>query len=340
MFLITCDGLRPPGAAQVLGVWANFLMFILVLGACAMAHAGGEKVYRTGLEAQRGELAVSPDGRQLVFETEQLAYGLRLLDLQTGKITPLPAEPGHVFGMPGWSFDGTQLVVVSSLVRDNYQIINDSRIALLDTHTWQFRIISSSEGVKTFPFFSADGKTVYYFKGKKRERGKTPASRYDLYVIELASGLETQLTHEEFYQAAKGDDNQRNVLFHATPNFYRRIKDAFGKESRNALFLYGKDTSSVSIINIDQSSGIFDFYSPQRDKAGNLYFIAAKARPGGGNFLWFLVRANRDGKQVDVLTELPISMGFDISRNTGDIYVTDKEGEELVIRRLTAHAAH
>lgn len=71
-----------------------------------------------------------------------------------------------------------------------------------------------------------------------------------------------------------------------------------------------------------------------------MYFIAAKASPGGGNYLWFLVRANVDGTQMEMLTELPISMRFVIAGNTGEIYVMDKEGKELIFRRLAVLATH
>jgi hypothetical protein len=130
------------------------------------------------------------------------------------------------------------------------------------------------------------------------------------------------------------------VLFSATPNFSRRLKDAFGVESRNSIFLYDKATSSVSNVLIDQSSGIFDFYYPRRDKAGNLYFIAAKNQSNGGNYQWFLIRALANGKQVEVLANLPPSMKFDFARNTGEIYVADKFGDELIFRRLATLAAH
>lgn len=300
----------------------------------------GEKVYRTGLEASKGWFSVAPNGQQLVFQTNKLTHGLRLLDLGSGQITVLPEDEGRTFGFPDWSPDGKWIAVVSAVVKEGLYQIDGMEIVLLEVGSWQRRRIAVDESFKSSPFFSADGKTVYYFKGKIRASGKTPASRYDLYAVDLAGGMETRLTHEEFYQAAKGDDSKSSVLFNATPNFNKTIKDAFGQSARNALFFYEKVEAKVSIIPIDQTSGIFDFYGPQRDKMGNFYFVAAKNRPGGGHYLWYLIRTNAEGKQADVLAELPISMKFDIARNTGKIYVTDKEGKELIFRRLAVLAAH
>ena len=211
---------------------------------------------------------------------------------------------------------------------------------MLDPATWKQRTISVGDGVKIFPFFSADGKSVYFFKGAKRDSGKTPASRYDLYSIALATDDETRLTHEEFYQARRGDDDGDSLIFSATPNYKRSLKDAFGVETRNALFRYRKKDDHIVPVRIDQSIGIFDFYGPSRDKKGHIYFVAAQAKPGGGNYLWFLVRATPDGTSPAALVELPISMGFDIARRTGEIWVMDRLGDELVVRRLGMPADH
>lgn len=334
------------------GMLSRFAVIVLMLFfaslACRVADAGEQQIYRTGLEAKKGYLAVSPDGARLVLKTDHLAHGLRLLNLRNGKMATIPCEVGRTFGLPGWSSDGRQVAVVSTAVRDNRPVVDDSRITLLDTTTWQYRNISLSEGVKTFPFFSANGKTVYYFNGKKREGGKTPANRYDLFAIDLASGQETKLTDEEFYQAGKGDDNGKTVLFQAIGGKrYKGIKDA----SKSTLYLYDKQNGNVAPISIKnnsgvfdfsspQNSGIFEFSSPQRDKLGNLFFIAAKARPGGGNFLWFLFATIGNGGNPVALTELPIALKFDIAKNTGEIYVMDKTGEELIIRKLATTAAH
>ena len=299
-----------------------------------------ELVFRTGLYAKKAWFSVSPDGKLIVFSTDKISQGTRLLDLTSGKISVLLSEPSQTFGFPAWSPDGRHIVLQSAEMRGGKYDLDRMEIVLFDSSTGQQQSISVGEGIKFSPFFSADGKIVYYFKGQKRESGKTPGSRYDLYAIELASRKEARLTHEEFYQAAKGDDSKSSVLFNATPNFAKSIKDEFRQPSRNALFLYEKDTAKVSIVPIDQSSGIFDFYSPQRDKTGSFYFVAAKNRPGGGNYLWFLIRTNSEGKRAEVLAELPISMKFDIAQKTGEIFVTDIADEELIFRQLRISAAY
>lgn len=316
-----------------------FLMLSISVS-CLIVQADSVTVFRTGLEANRAYIAVSPDGQRILFDTDRLAHGLRLLNVSTGEIRIIAPETGRSIGFPSWSPDGRQIAVVSAAVIGGYYSVDGMRIIAIDAISWNFRSIASGEGVKFFPFFSHDGKTVYYFQGKMRENGKTPASHYDLVAVDLVSSQKTRLTQEEFYQAVKGDDTVYSVLFSAIPNFNKRFKDSFGQESRSTLFNFDKATKSIAPIKIDQSSGIFDFSQPQRDPMGNLYFISAKARPGGGHYLWYLVRSDKAGSRPELLTELPISMEFDIARETGDIYVMDKDGKELIIRRLAAKAAY
>jgi Tol biopolymer transport system component len=314
------------------------------LGVTAMGIE--EKVFRTGLEATKGWFTVSPDGRYLVFKTNLFAHGLglRLLDLRTGHITVLPEVKGRSLGFPDWSPDGKQLAVLSAPVRDNRYVIDDMQIVLLDATTWRSRAIASGEGVKWSPFFSADGKTVYYFKGKKRESGKTPANDYDLFAIDLASGRETKLTDEAFYQASKGDEQAETVLFaaygwkrHPSKYFDRLLKR---EQEQTGLYLYDKASGIIKPLQIDQSGGGVNFYEPQRDRAGNVYFITNTLPPRSSRYKFWLGRATPDGKSPALLTELPIDMGFDIARNTGEIYVMDKQGEEIIFRRLPVLADH
>jgi|GEM_PF-4407670 len=318
--------------------WLRILLLLATSLTVATAY-GDEKVFRTGLEADRADIAASPDGKRILFDTNRLDQGLRLLNVSSGEMRIIPPEAGRTIGFPSWSPDGRKVAVVSAAVPGGYYSVDDMKIVLLDADSWQPRNIANGDGVKFSPFFSHDGKTVYYFKGKKRESGKTPANRYDLIAIDVAKGEETSLTHEEFAAISKGDDAPNSLVFSATPNFSKRFKDALGQESNSALFLFDKGIKTVAPIKVDQSSRIFGFFKPRRDRMGNLYFITAKARPGGGNFLWYLVRSDKDGNLPQLLTELPISMGFDIARNTGDIYVMGRNGNELIIRKLAAKAA-
>ena len=298
-----------------------------------------EKILHTGLNGKGGEFAISPDGKHLLFTTGSLSHGLRILDPQSGRTGFIPMEVGRMWGMPSWAPDGTQVVAISTAVRDNHIMVGEMQVILIDPKTWKHRSISSGEGVKIFPFFSADKSLVYFFKGVKRTSGSTPASRFDLYVIDVTTGKEEQLTHEQFYQITRGDDDGKSVLFMGIPGA-KNVKDAFSAKTRNTILRYGKTDKRLIPVDIDLSTGLSNIRSPIRDKVGNLYFVAAKLPPGSGRYQWFVFRANDANKPPILLTELPIGLGFDLARQTGEIYVMDKQGDEIIFRRLRALANH
>jgi hypothetical protein len=319
-----------------------------------------EKILHTGLSGKGSEFAVSPDGKHLLFTTGSLPHGLRVLDSQSGRTEVIPMEVGRVWEMPRWAPDGKQVVAISTVVRDNHYIVGDMQVILIDPKTWKYRSISSGEGVKIFPFFSADKSLVYFFKGVKRTSGATPASGFDLYAINVTTGKEEQLTHERFYQISRGDEDGKSVLFGGAPRV-KNVRDA-GTKTQNAIFQYSKTDQRLIPVGIAQSVGLSNIHSlahnlvdamlqpgalmeirsPIRDKAGNLFFVAAKSRPGGGPYQWFVFRANDANKPPILLTELPVAvgLGFDLARQTGEIYVMDKRADEIIFRRLRALANH
>lgn len=299
-----------------------------------------EKVFRTGLTGKHGDFSVSPDGSRILFSTNSLADGLRLLDLRSGKIEVVPMERGRTWEMPQWSADGKRVVAISTAVRDNYYIVSEQQVILIDPSNWKHSPITDDQGVRISPFFSVNGNTIYYFKGKMRESGKTVASRFVLHSIDLASRREELLATEEFYQVGLGDDLAGTLLFRAIPYSGFGVKEG---EARSIFLTYEAQHRNLRLFRMDFGKELHQIRTPKRDKAGNVYFVAAKVPVGGGssgNFRWFVFKATPEGQAPAILTELPISMGFDIARNTGEIYIMDKRGGEIVFRRLNVIADH
>lgn len=299
-----------------------------------------EKVYRTGLTSKRGDFSVSPDGSRILFSTNRLSDGLRLLDLRTGKIEVIPVEHGRTWEMSSWSADGKRVVAISTAVHDNRYIVGQQQVILIDPSNWKHSQVTDGESVRILPFFSADGKVIYYFKGKRRESGKTVASRFGLYAIDLGSEREELLAAEEFYQVGLGDDQAGVILFRAIPYSGFGVKEG---EARSIFLTFEARYRNLRLFRMDFGKELHQIRTPKRDKAGNVYFVAATVPVDGGNngnFRWFVFKATPEGKAPAILTELPISMGFDIARNTGEIYVMDKQNDEIVFRRLSVLADH
>ena len=349
------------------------LVLGIFLGLFVLMQVQAETIYPTGLKANKGYLAVSPDGEKVVFETNYFSHGLRLLDTKTKTISVIPQNAERALIHPRWSPDGSRIVLISAAIENNYFNLDDMKIVLLDTKNWNEKIISASQGVNIFPFFSQDGKQVYYFKGKKREEGKTPAANYDLYSIDLDSYQETRLTYKEFHQVNRGDDNGHNIVITAEKmelekqkrkrspivsllempfqyfikeiitimnifiehkksdehkNSYNKLLESLSWEK---LYRIDKKTKAISIIDVHDPENFFEFCSPRYHQSKEIYFISKRKPLQSG---WFLSKAEQDGSNPKVLQELSIVGGFDIAQETGDIFIIDKIGEEIVIKKL------
>lgn len=324
-------------AASKLSLLAASCTACLLVSTPAMSAE--EKVFRTGLMVEASHFSVSPDGEKLVFNTKLLAHGMRLLDLKTGKITTVPAEPDRRWEMPRWSMDGKYITAVSTVVKNNMYIVGEMQVIVIDPHDWSHRAITSGEGVKIFPILSAKGEKVYYFKGKTRTTGRTPASGFDLYFVDLSSGHEEKLTDESFYQAETGDvDDSSGVLlvYGIGTNRFKNLKDIYGTTAGFHIFSFDTRLKRLSPLAIDSMGKISSFSHPRIDKLGRLYFKAAMN--GNNGFVFSIFRDGRKGESPIKLTGLPIWGALDIATRTGEMFVSDTLNGELIFRRLAITA--
>jgi len=96
------------------------------------------------------------------------------------------------------------------------QLYSDIQIAIVNQDGVGFQKVTRGEGVKVAPMLSPDEKTVVFFKGQERERGKrTAAIDFDLYKVDLLTGKETQLTRLKFYGVSDPyfTPDGKNVVF-------------------------------------------------------------------------------------------------------------------------------
>ncbi|MDR1350977.1 MAG: hypothetical protein LBJ59_09440 [Zoogloeaceae bacterium] len=286
-----------------------------------------ETVFITGMTGKLNSFSVSPDGTRILVGRKKFSDGLQLLDLKNGQISKIPTEAGRTWGMPNWSPDGKQVVAISTAIRENKYQVGEQEIILIDPRDWRYHKLAATSGVNIFPFFSADGKTVYYFKGKKRENGKTLASDYALYAYDLVENQETRLTPDNMHQVDKGYDNGAEIMF--------SVHGFLGKPVfEEGLYVLNKTTLQLRPVDVDQSNGFFMIYFGDKDAAGNIYFKAAKNRPSGGNFLWFVYRCDAQGNSCIMTRETTIRSWVQVASDTGEIFIDDVVGGEIVFRRL------
>ncbi|SBP88278.1 TolB family protein [Thiomonas delicata] len=324
-------------------LWVRVPSVILILVWLLHPPAFGAEnnVFRTGLfNVKSGTVAVTPDGRALVFTTSHMPDGFRHLDLQTGQIRIINQNSRRFWHDPRWSHDGRRLVVVSAGVDPKgYYQLNDTQIALIDPRTWASRTLTQGNGVRLSPFFSNDGKTVYYFHAQIRERGMRPADNYDLYAIDLQNGVEKKITDEEFYKAMPGDmDGQGRILFTASvPSKHipaPKKKDPWGL-SASLLTPFKLDLQGGRISEFLISTGGQignEFYIPRLDRLDNIYFKAAMANKSP--FVYAIYKVDAFGKNLTELSRIVIGYEFDVAWRTGDVIMMDQQGGELIFRGL------
>ncbi len=313
-------------------------VLLLHMVASGIAHSDGEKLYRTGLRVECGNFAISPNGESLIFDTRTFGYRLRLIDLKSGENRTLPQEPDRDWRMVRWGNDGRHLVAISTLIRDSNYIIGDQRVILVDSRDWSHRVVAEGDGVKISPFFSADGKSIYYFKGKARTSGKTLAAGFDLYSIDLASLKEEKLTDQAFYQVSVGEmtPDGNTVLFSGigAKNF-PGLKNALGV-LRDLIFAFDTRSKRLTPITDNIPPALLGQTRPRLDANGAIYFKSATKGPRPFYDFSVYKMAKSGESPARVITELASWASFEIDKRSGDIFTPEMQHGELVFRRTTA----
>lgn len=209
----------------------------------------------------------SPDGNKLYLDycdtTRHCNIGQ--FDLQTQEASLfVPQDTQDAVASPSSSDDGKQLVVVIKEAAGNYET---SQIGILDLATHTYRAVTQSQTFKEWPSFSHDGKKIIYAQSnRKRTSGKTRFSEWDIYEMELATGVERRLTNFCFFVIDRPQymvDNKRFVFSgDPTCNFPNQGSadsyKAYQKQYQdNTVFVMSGDETTLKplVISGDLSHG-------------------------------------------------------------------------------------
>ena len=125
---------------------------------------------------------VAPDGEQVLFRSQRSGWiNYWLIPYDGGTPRPLAAaeaEQRHA----RWSPDGKRVLYV-----ENHNGTHELRIMDADGGTPEVVVAPDGMGVVSEPEWSPDGRSISYFY-------ETPTAVRDLYVVDVASGAQTQLT--------------------------------------------------------------------------------------------------------------------------------------------------
>lgn len=216
-----------------------------------------------GCEAEKKEyvkddyinyISFSPDGRKILFDRskDKETRRLHVYDLEKKELSAYQPPDNEMWSMARYSYDGKKIVFTITPIVDEYLKLDDIQIAVMDPNGKNLRKITNSKGVKIFPSFSHDRKKIIYARaGRIRESGKTPASKYDIYEIDVTSGNESRLTRFEFYQVNSPyyyPDDKTFIFSADDPGQYRGVSNdvkAMQKKNNELKLLYKENTIYV-----------------------------------------------------------------------------------------------
>ena len=305
-------------------------------------------VFRTGIMTAGGPLGagrisytVSPDGTRILFSPgKPEEEGFWLMDLKSGDLSKVPGEVGCYWSVPHWSRKGKQVLAISTPYQNNINPQLEREIILLNSADWSYRKLAIPRGDNNSPSFSADGKFVFFIKGTMWKSPKSKSNRvwhlYDLYAYDLASEEERQLTHEEAFGMGGGYDDDQEIFFSA-----RSLKRLISmrSDSKDQINIYALNKRSLSLreVEVDQGDGFFDLILGGLDKGRNIYFTASMKQPPGRKFyITTVYRCNAKGRHCVRLTEeIYFFSNVKIAYETGEVFVDDRLGNEIVFRRLS-----
>jgi Tol biopolymer transport system component len=184
-------------------IFTVFLVIILTL-ACTK-----DKPLDLGSFKRVDGLSISPDGSSILFTGRGHKDYHRVTtyryDRNTNKLYRyLPRDESEQIIGGRYAPESTRiLLTIVPLDNEKKQLMEDMQIAVINQDGTGFRQITTGKGVKTGQAISYDEKTLVYSKGTRRKSGKTMASDFDLYKIDLSTGKEIQLTGLSFYGISK-----------------------------------------------------------------------------------------------------------------------------------------
>src|SRR6267154_3390151 len=155
----------------------------------------------------------SPDSKKLYLEFADITGKDRVgwMDMATRKVNLFdPQGTQNQLFAASSSADGKQLAIVIKEAEHNFE---SSQIGILDLQSKTYRAITHGYSYRQFPSFSRDGKKIIYaIPNHLRASGQTQFAGWDIYEVDVNTGVERQLTNFCFFAVTNpfyvGDGNK------------------------------------------------------------------------------------------------------------------------------------
>ena len=149
-------------------------------------------------------LSFSHDGKKVLFDRcRDEGCQKQVYDLETGELAAYQSPANERWTMARQSYDGKKIVFSVIPIVGNNLDLTQMQIGIMDTDGKNYKKLTSDPMPKIYPTFSHSGKKILYVKaGRIRKQGRTPASDYDAWEMDIATGKETRLTYFKYFHMA------------------------------------------------------------------------------------------------------------------------------------------
>lgn len=170
------------------------------------------------------DVSISADGKQVLFtgcgHKDYERCTLYRYDRDSNKLYRYiyPKEQ-EIVRKGRYSRTSSKIAIVTlGIGPDGKHLYDNVQIGMMNEDGAGLRILTSGDGVKVGPAFSPDNRYIAYFKGEERTPPRRQVAHwYDLYLLEVATGKQKQLTNVQFYEVHPlyFMPNGKNIVFGA-----------------------------------------------------------------------------------------------------------------------------
>lgn len=181
------------------------ILFSIILSCCLILACSKDKPLDLGYFTKVGDLSLSSDGSQILFtgcgHKDYRKCTIYRFDRSADKLYRYIPRDERIEVIGGrYVSDSMRFIfAVIPVTKEDKRQYEDMQIALINQDGTGYTQLTKGKGMKVGYKLGYDEKILVYFRGKERKSGRTMASDFDLYKLDLATNKETQLTNLSFY---------------------------------------------------------------------------------------------------------------------------------------------
>ncbi len=206
------------------------LCFILITVLLSTAIGGCATLKPKEIKDTISNLSFSHDGKKVLFDRCREDCQIQVYDLETGELAAYQSPKNERWTMARQSYDGKKVVFSVMPVVDGHLDLAEMQIAVMDTDGRNYRKVTTGQGAKLYPVLSHSGTKVLYARAAHiRTQGRTPASQYDAWEVDLATGRQTRLTFFKYYYMGNLNyypDDERFIYYGDMPSAFPGLEPA------------------------------------------------------------------------------------------------------------------